>query len=104
MAAQRFYEFTQFENLQMRIVVAHPGAVQRKMACKAQAAYKADLGLTANKLPYLAARTSVLLASKEAEFLKARSIWAICDIQEIKARREEILADPTLLTFVFKGL
>ena len=40
---------------------------------------------------------SVWLASSEAEFLAGRFVWAAWDVDEIKARKKEIEANPMLL-------
>ena len=41
---------------------------------------------------------NVWLASPEAQFLNGKYVWATWDVEELKARKEEILANPTLLT------
>jgi len=44
----------------------------------------------------------VWAASPEAEFLKGKFIWANWDVDELKAKKEELLASPQL-TFGLLG-
>jgi len=44
------------------------------------------------------------LASPEAAFLKGRYVWANWDVEEMLAKKEEIEADPKLLTMMLEGL
>jgi len=46
----------------------------------------------------------VWLASAEAAFLKGRYVWTNWDVGEILARKEEISANPNLLTMMLQGL
>ena len=46
----------------------------------------------------------VWLASSEAAFLKGRYVWANWDVEEMLARKEEIEADPNLLTMTLEEL
>ena len=46
---------------------------------------------------------SVWLASPEAEFLKGRFLYANWDVEEMKAKKEEIAVDPDFLTLGLNG-
>lgn len=45
----------------------------------------------------------VWLASREAEFLKGRFLWANWDVEELKQKAEIYKKDPTLLTVSLLG-
>lgn len=44
----------------------------------------------------LPANFMVWAASSEAEFLKGKLVWANWDVDELKARKEEIVSGPAL--------
>jgi hypothetical protein len=46
----------------------------------------------------------VWLASPEADFLKGKFVWSNWDAEELVARKEEILADKFLLTWMVNGV
>jgi NAD(P)-dependent dehydrogenase (short-subunit alcohol dehydrogenase family) len=95
LAQQRLFEHVQVENPQYQIIGVHPGVVESEMNKKAAA-------MAAQDTATLPADFIVWAASKEAEFLKGRAVWASWDIDELKAKKDEILADPTMLTHVLK--
>jgi NAD(P)-dependent dehydrogenase (short-subunit alcohol dehydrogenase family) len=97
LAQQRLFEFLQFENPQYQIIGVHPGVVESEMNTKASDWTPVDSAT-------LPADFIVWAASSEAEFLKGRTVWANWDIDELKAKKDEILSDPTMLTHVFKGI
>ena len=45
----------------------------------------------------------VWICSPEAAFLKGRFVWAQWDVEEMKARKQEILDDPNLLNLSLGG-
>lgn len=45
----------------------------------------------------------VWLASKEAKFLHGKFVWANWDVDELKARAEEIEKDPMALQWSLQG-
>jgi hypothetical protein len=45
----------------------------------------------------------VWLATPEAAFLKGRYLWANWDVEELKSRKAEIVADHTLFTIALGG-
>lgn len=51
----------------------------------------------------LPAHFVVWLASKEAEFLKGKFVWANWDVQELMARKDEI-KNPMLLKLSLNGV
>ena len=51
----------------------------------------------------LPAHSIVWLASPEARFLKGKTVWANWDVDELKARKEEIEAG-SMLTTTMEGL
>jgi NAD(P)-dependent dehydrogenase (short-subunit alcohol dehydrogenase family) len=54
--------------------------------------------------PDLAGHTFVWLASPEAEFLRNKFVWSNWDAEELVARKEEILSNKFLLTWVIDGV
>jgi hypothetical protein len=52
----------------------------------------------------LAGHMFVWLASPEADFLKGKFVWSNWDAEELVARKEEILADKFLLTWMVNGV
>lgn len=101
MATARFYQCVQYENPGLSVFSFQPGAVATDM--NRAAGYKApeegeeferkgegaDL-LSGHDDESLPASFMVWLASGQAEFLKGRFLWANWDVNELKARREEI--------------
>jgi len=51
----------------------------------------------------LPANFTVLLASHEADFLNRRFLWANWDVEQLKEKKSELAADPTLLTYRLGG-
>ena len=61
-------------------------------------AQKTGYGLTKWDTPELPGHTAVWLCSDEAKFLRGKFIWTNWDIEELKAKKEEI--EGTLLLTV----
>lgn len=55
-------------------------------------------------LAELAANHSVWLTSPEAKFLKGKFVWSNWDVDELKARADEIQNSPTLLKICLDGV
>jgi len=86
----RALDFVQEENPNLRVVSLQPGIVETDMNKKA--------GITT--MPYdhvnLPAHFIVWLASPEAAFLKGKFVWSNWDVDELKARKDEITSVPNL--------
>jgi NAD(P)-dependent dehydrogenase (short-subunit alcohol dehydrogenase family) len=101
-ATTRFFQAVQFEHPDLRVYSVQPGAVLTDM--NRQAGYKEQKEderfqwtgrgaalLAKHDDESLPAGFFVWLASREAEFLKGRYLWANWDVEELKERKEEIL-------------
>jgi hypothetical protein len=51
----------------------------------------------------LAGHFFVWLASKEGEFLKTKMVWANWDVEQLKAKKDKIMADPSFLNIGMNG-
>lgn len=76
----------------LRVFSFHPGTIQSEIT-KGR--------LTGKNVPWddvgLPGHFAVWLASPEAGFLKGRYLWAHWDVEELKAKRDEIESDKSLL-------
>lgn len=92
----RFSEALQAETPDVRFVSIHPGGVETEMYTKAKLPRRGftNVALTANFILWL--------ASPEADFMKGRFAWVNWDIEELKARKEEIL-EKDLLKYTLGG-
>jgi NAD(P)-dependent dehydrogenase (short-subunit alcohol dehydrogenase family) len=92
-AALRMSELFQVESPEVRFVSLHPGLVHTDLSIKS--------GLIGQGLPLTDAELTgdfvVWSASSEAEFLKGRFAWVNWDVEELKAKKEEIISDDLLL-------
>ncbi|KAL8805456.1 MAG: hypothetical protein Q9200_005411 [Gallowayella weberi] len=82
-ASAKFFQMLQQEHPELRVMNVHPGVVQSAMLEKnAQMQAQDDASLPASFI--------VWACSPEAEFLKGKLVWANWDVEELKARKEEI--------------
>ncbi|KAI0846830.1 putative short-chain dehydrogenase [Daldinia vernicosa] len=95
LAAVKVMEYFGAENPGLRVVSVHPGVVTeteggKKMVEDSGMEWPSDdINLPAHFL--------VWAASKEAEFLKNKFVFAAWDVDELKARKDEIAQSPELL-------
>ncbi|KAI1415950.1 NAD(P)-binding protein [Hypoxylon sp. FL1857] len=95
LASIKVMEYFGAENPSLRVISIHPGIVTgseggRKMVEESGMEWPGDdINLSAHFL--------VWAASKEAEFLKNKFVFAGWDVDELKARKEEIAESPELL-------
>ena len=83
------------ENPNVRVVAMHPGVVATDMATEPFMAYALDQ-------PLLPGSFAVWLTSPAAAFLSGRFVWANWDVEEILARKDEIVQQ-NLLTMQLTG-
>lgn len=95
-ASLRMIECFQAENPEIRFVSIHPGRVATDMATKSELTGMefTDIDLSANFILWA--------TTLEADFLKGRFAWVNWDIDELKARRSEIL-EKDLLKYTLGG-
>ena len=96
-ASLRMIEMIQSENPEVRYVSIHPGAVATDMGVKSGVK---GLPITDS---ILSANFIVWSASPEADFLKGRFAWVNWDVEELKAKKNEIL-EKDLLHYSIAGL
>jgi NAD(P)-dependent dehydrogenase (short-subunit alcohol dehydrogenase family) len=114
MATARFYQLLAFENPDVSVFSVQPGAVDTEMS--RSAGYKPKEGdeefiwdasggvelLSERDEANLPASFFVWLASPEGRFLRSKYLWANWDVDELKARKEEI-EGTTLLSIGMQG-
>lgn len=93
----RMIESIQAETPDVRFVSVHPGGVATDMQVKA--ALEGGGPLTDSDL---SANFMLWLTSPEADFMKGRFAWVNWDIDELKAKKEEIL-EKDLLKYTLGG-
>ncbi|KAI1385070.1 putative short-chain dehydrogenase [Hypoxylon trugodes] len=118
LAGVKVMEYFGAENPGLRVVSVHPGVVTeseggQKMVAQSDVEWQGD----DSKFPFsvvifsllvvclaniydlvnLGAHFLVWAASKEAEFLKNKLVFAAWDVEELKARKDEIAQSPELL-------
>ncbi|KAL8663558.1 MAG: hypothetical protein Q9202_003746 [Teloschistes flavicans] len=82
-ASAKFFQMLQQEHPELRVMNVHPGVIQSAMLEKNdQVEAQDDASLPAS--------FTVWACSPEAEFLKGKFVWANWDVEELKAREEEI--------------
>ncbi|EOD43383.1 putative short-chain dehydrogenase reductase sdr protein [Neofusicoccum parvum UCRNP2] len=90
----RVVETMQAENPGLRFFNVQPGVVKTDMLIKSGAeSYNMPLDE-----PELPGHFLVWLTSPEGEFLKGKFVWVNWDVDELKAKKEEILAGHKLVT------
>ncbi|KAI1869944.1 uncharacterized protein JN550_005534 [Neoarthrinium moseri] len=82
-AANKLFDYMALENPALHIVSVHPGLVESGMSRKS-----GHGGLDKVELP---GHFCVWLHSREAEFLRGKFVWVNWDVDELKARKEEII-------------
>ncbi|KAI5455989.1 hypothetical protein BGZ63DRAFT_429339 [Mariannaea sp. PMI_226] len=92
----RIFEHIRFEHPEVRFVNCHPGTIESDGFARSGAPPPPG-GMTDGRL---AGQFFAWLCSQEADFLSGRFVWAEWDIDELKAKKEQILEDDLLLTTV----
>ncbi|KIW83356.1 hypothetical protein Z517_02601 [Fonsecaea pedrosoi CBS 271.37] len=87
LASLRFFEFVQSEHPDLHVVSFQPGVVSSDINIKHGAMAPMDT-------PDLPASFAVWACSPEAKFLKNKLIWANWDVDEMKAKADEIANSP----------
>ncbi|KAF9346188.1 hypothetical protein BGX26_002327 [Mortierella sp. AD094] len=90
LAALKFFEAVQAENPHIRVMNVHPGYLATDMNAKAASGGMGRDGSIQFDDLDLAGYFTVWAASPEAAFLKGKLIWSNWDVEELKARREEL--------------
>lgn len=92
----RIFESIRFEHPEVRFINIHPGNIQSDGFVKSKSPVPRD-GMTDG---VVTGQFLVWLVSEEADFLSGRFVWAEWDIDELKAKRTEILEQNLLLTTI----
>ncbi|KAI0135445.1 putative short-chain dehydrogenase [Daldinia grandis] len=95
LAAVKVMEYFGAENPRLRVVSVHPGVVTDTEGGKKMVA-ESGLEWPGDDI-HLPAHFLVWAASKEAEFLKNKFVFAAWDVDELKARKDEIAQSPELI-------
>ncbi|KAH9211152.1 hypothetical protein DL95DRAFT_306642, partial [Leptodontidium sp. 2 PMI_412] len=100
LAGTKVMQYMQEEHPGIRVVDLHPGQVRETgMAAKETGdRYEANTAITD-----LVGDFVVWAASKEAKFLKGKLVWVNWDVDELRARANDIVST-TVLTLGFEGL
>lgn len=96
MGQARIFENIRFEHPDVRFVNIHPGNIESAGFTRSGAQAPPD-GMTDGSL---AGDFFVWAATEEADFLSGRFVWAEWDIEELKAKRNQILEEDLLLTTI----
>ncbi|KAL6819935.1 hypothetical protein V8C40DRAFT_281247 [Trichoderma camerunense] len=96
MGQARVFELLRFEHPEVRFINVHPGSVETDGYAKTGLPAPPN-GMTDGKLT---GQFFAWLASDEAEFLSGRFVWADWDVDELKAKKEQIINDDLLLTTI----
>ncbi|KAL4933798.1 SDR family NAD(P)-dependent oxidoreductase [Aspergillus undulatus] len=91
MAAVKLLQAFAAENPQVRLHNVHPGFLETAMSAKLAESITLPYAYDDISLP---AEFLVWIASPEAEFLKNKIVFASWDVNELKARKEEIVGGP----------
>ncbi|KKP03691.1 hypothetical protein THAR02_04207 [Trichoderma harzianum] len=92
----RIFEHIRFEHPDVRFINCHPGSIKSDGFAKSGAP-EPPTGMTDGKV---AGQFFAWLASDEAEFLSGRFVWAEWDVDELKAKKQQILKEDLLLTTI----
>ncbi|MCJ1355271.1 MAG: hypothetical protein MMC33_005262 [Icmadophila ericetorum] len=96
LAQARIFESIRFEHPDVRFVNVHPGVIESDGFTGSGAPVPPG-GMTEGKM---AGDFFAWLSTDEAEFLSGRFVWAEWDVEELKARKDEILEKDLLLTTI----
>ncbi|PVI06247.1 NAD(P)-binding protein [Periconia macrospinosa] len=96
LAQVRVFENLRFEHPDVKFFNVHPGNIESDGFTRSGAAPPPS-GMTDGKLAGL---FCAWLANEEAAFLTGRFVWAEWDIDELKAKKDEILERDLLLTTI----
>ncbi|KAJ5817765.1 hypothetical protein N7447_007773 [Penicillium robsamsonii] len=91
MAAVKVLQAFAVENPQVRLHNVHPGFLDTAMSAKLSESIKLPFGFDEISLP---ADFLVWIVSPEAEFLKNKIVFSCWDVDELKARKNEIVGGP----------
>ncbi|KAI1764766.1 NAD(P)-binding protein [Hypoxylon sp. FL1150] len=96
LASTKVMEYLAAENPQLRVISVHPGVVT---TTEGGEAFVKETGITdwPSDDVDLPAHFSVWAASEEAAFLNKKFVFAAWDVDELKARKDEIAQSPELL-------
>jgi NAD(P)-dependent dehydrogenase (short-subunit alcohol dehydrogenase family) len=100
-AALKFFDYVQCENPDVRVINVQPGLLETGMAVKAEAAgykFNYDDGMFHIRVDLVRLPGSFVVwaASPEASFLKGKFVWVNWDVEELKARKDELSAPGAL--------
>jgi NAD(P)-dependent dehydrogenase (short-subunit alcohol dehydrogenase family) len=96
LAQARIFENLRFEHPDVRFLGIHPGNIESDGFDKSGASAPPD-GMTDGKL---AGQFLAWAATEEATFLNGRFVWAEWDVEELKAKKDEMLERDMLLTTI----
>ncbi|KAH7383062.1 hypothetical protein BKA64DRAFT_683799 [Cadophora sp. MPI-SDFR-AT-0126] len=94
-AVVKMFDYLQAQQPELHVVQIQPGVVSTEI--------NARFGVVGQDPPELCGHFAVWLASPEAAFLKSKFVWANWDVEELKARSEEI-KNSTLLRVALNGV
>lgn len=98
LAQARIFETLRFEHPETRFLSIHPGQIESDGYSRSGAP-EPEQGMTDGKL---AGQFFAWAATEEAEFLKGRFVWAEWDIDDLKAKKDEII-EKDLLSITIDG-
>ncbi|KAL5405964.1 hypothetical protein PMIN06_010972 [Paraphaeosphaeria minitans] len=94
LAAARLMEYFAFENPQVRVHSIHPGVVKTDMHKKSsEGGLDMEFQFDDIELP---ASFAAWIVSPEAEFLRGKFVWSNWDVEELKAKKEELQSSQDL--------
>ena len=96
LAGARIFENIRFEHPDVRFVNVHPGNIESDGYTRSGASDPPG-GMTDGRL---VGDFFAWLSTDEAEFLSGRFVWAEWDVEELKAKKAEILEKDLLLTTI----
>ncbi|RFU36003.1 hypothetical protein B7463_g320, partial [Scytalidium lignicola] len=99
LAAAKIVEYLALENPNIKVKDFHPGVLPTDMNAKSA---KGGLELPLDDID-LPANYAVWIASPEGDFLSGRFTWASWDVDELKAKKDELEKDPSLLLLGLNG-
>ncbi|KAL7952460.1 NAD(P)-binding protein [Trichoderma compactum] len=81
-ATTKMFDYLQEEHPEWHVVQIQPGVIST--------GFNSHLGVVSEDEPELAGQFTVWLASPEAKFLKSKFVWVNWDVDELRARADEI--------------